>query len=134
MCQVAAALKPGGLAFVTMPALQFFWSYNDEVAQHCRRYNREDLARLANAAGLHLLSVRYFMFFLSPLLWMSRSRPGAAKLTRDQKLKLARQAHGVPSSPVNEALAAIFSLETPLGHWIKFPWGTSVFGLFQKPG
>jgi SAM-dependent methyltransferase len=134
MCQVAAALKPGGLVFVTMPALQFFWSYNDEVAHHCRRYDRKDLARLGNAAGLHLLSVRYFMFFLSPLLWLSRSRSGAAKLTCDQKLKLACRAHGVPSSPVNEALAAIFSMETPLGHWIKFPWGTSVFGLFQKPG
>jgi trans-aconitate methyltransferase len=134
MCQVATALKPGGLVLVTMPALQFFWSYNDEVAQHCRRYNRQGLARLANAAGLRLLSARYFMFFLSPLLWMSRSQPGTARLTRDQKLELARRAHRVPMAPVNEALAAIFSMETPLGHWLKFPWGTSLFGLFQKPG
>jgi hypothetical protein len=73
------------------------------------------------------------MFFLSPLLWMSRSRPGTAKLTRDQKLKLAARAHRLPIAPVNEVLAAMFSMETPLGHWVKFPWGTSILGLFQKP-
>jgi len=131
--QVAAALKPGGLLLVTMPALQFFWSYNDEAAQHCRRYTRDALNRLARVAGLHLQSARYFMFFLSPLLWMSRFKPGTAKLTRDEKLRLVHRAHRVPIAPVNGMLAAIFALETPLGHWIKFPWGTSVFGLFQKP-
>jgi SAM-dependent methyltransferase len=130
--EITAALKPGGLLFVTMPALQFFWSYNDEMG-HRRRYNRQDLVKLADAAGLRLLSSRYFMFFLSPLLWMSRSRPGIAKLTHDQKLKLAVRAHRLPIAPVNEALAAMFGMETPLGHWIKLPWGTSIFGLFLKP-
>ena len=132
MRQVAAALKPGGLVFVTMPALKCFWSYNDEVAHHCRRYDRNDLARLAEDCGLRLLTARYFMFFLSPLLWISRFKPGIEKLTPEQKLELAARSHRVPIAPVNEALAAIFFAETPLGHYVHFPWGTSVFGLFQK--
>jgi SAM-dependent methyltransferase len=131
--EVAQALKPGGLLFVTMPALQCFWSYNDEIARHCRRYDRESLGRLAEAAGLHVLSVRYFMFFLSPLLWISRSKPGIATLSTQQKLDLAGRAHRVPFALLNEPLAAVFGAETPLGHWIQFPWGTSIFGLFQKP-
>jgi 2-polyprenyl-3-methyl-5-hydroxy-6-metoxy-1,4-benzoquinol methylase len=36
--QIGAALRPGGLVFVTTPALRFFWSYNDEQAHHQRRY------------------------------------------------------------------------------------------------
>ena len=133
MRQVSAALKPGGLVFVTMPALQCFWSYNDEIVQHRRRYNRKDLLRLAEAAGLRLLSARYFMFLLSPLYCLSRSRPGIAKLTPAQKLALVAKDNSVPAYPLNEALAAVFCAETPLGHWMRFPWGTSVFGLFQKP-
>jgi 2-polyprenyl-3-methyl-5-hydroxy-6-metoxy-1,4-benzoquinol methylase len=132
MRQVAAAIKQDGLVLVTMPALQFFWSYNDEVAEHQRRYDRNGMARLAKAAGLRLLTARYFMFFLSPLLWLSRTRPGLTKLTAEQKHHLLRRAHRIPPLPVNETLAAVFCAETPLGHCIQFPWGTSILGVFQK--
>ncbi len=36
--QAKDALKPGGLLFVTTPAFQQFWSYNDDLAHHRRRY------------------------------------------------------------------------------------------------
>jgi 2-polyprenyl-3-methyl-5-hydroxy-6-metoxy-1,4-benzoquinol methylase len=49
--QIARALKPGGLLFVTTPALPFFWSYNDEMAHHVRRYTKNDFARLAGSSG-----------------------------------------------------------------------------------
>ena len=133
MRQVAAALKPGGMLLVTMPALQFFWSYNDDDVLHRRRYDRRDLARLADASGLHLLTARYFMFFLSPLLWLSRFKPGTATLTYDQKVERSLQSHYVPIGPVNEVLAALFYAETPLGHYVNFPWGTSILGVFAKP-
>ena len=133
MRQVAASLRPGGLVFVTMPALRCFWSFNDEIAQHRRRYNRQDLVKLAEVSGLRLLSSCYFMFLLSPIYWLSRFKPGISKLTLEQKRKLAVNCNSVPPLLLNEALAAVFCAETPLGHWIQFPWGTSIFGLFQKP-
>lgn len=133
MQEVAAALRPGGLVFVTMPALRFFWSYNDELAHHWRRYRCTDLQHLAEATGLRLVTARYFMFFLSPLLWLSRAKPGIAGLTSEEKAELVARSHQVPVTPVNETLAMIFGLETPLGHFIKFPWGTSILGVFQKP-
>ena len=132
MAQVGRALKPGGVAIVTMPALQCFWSYNDEVAEHRRRYDRAGMARLAKAAGLRLVTARYFMFFLSPLLWLSRARPGVAKLTPQQKQELVERSHRIPSPIVNALLAGVFSLETPLGYQMAFPWGTSILGVFQK--
>ena len=41
--------------------------------------------------------------------------------------------HRVPSVPINLTLTWIFSLETPLGHWISFPWGTSILAVLRKP-
>ena len=134
LSQVAAAMKPGALAFVTMPALDFFWSYNDEVANHCRRYNAGSLTCLAEACGLQVLSARYFMFFLSPLLWLSRARYRNIALTQQQKMELMVRAHRIPASPVNKLLGTIFAAESPLGHYVKFPWGTSILGILQKPG
>jgi SAM-dependent methyltransferase len=127
------ALKPGGLLFVTTPALPQFWSYNDEIAQHLRRYTRQDFARLAKSAGLQLCDARYFMFLLSPLYWLARRRPGVAKMTETEKREIALRAHRVPARQINVVLTAIFAAETPLGHQVRFPWGTSILAVFRKP-
>jgi SAM-dependent methyltransferase len=130
--EAARALKPGGLLFVTTPALTQYWSYNDELAHHLRRYHRRDFAELAQAAGLELCDARYFMFLLSPLYWLARRRGRIETMTDAQKRALMDRTHQVPSAPVNQALTAIFAAETPLGHWLRFPWGTSILGVFRN--
>lgn len=130
--QARAALKPGGLLFVTTPAFQQFWSYNDELAHHLCRYTRADFARLGEQAGLQLCDARYFMFLLSSLYWLARQGKGIDGMTEAQKMALMHKTHQVPSAPINLPLTAIFAAETPLGHWLRFPWGTSVLGVFRR--
>jgi SAM-dependent methyltransferase len=133
--QVYRAMRPGGLLFVTLPALRFFWSVNDVVAHHFRRYSRADLDRLADRTGLELRRSRYFMFFLSPLLWLSRlgmPDPDSMTLERIDEYK-RKTTHQLPPRPINGLLKAVFAAETPLGHWVPLPWGTSVLGVFRKP-
>ena len=131
--QAAQALKPGGYLFITTPALKQFWSYNDELASHLRRYNRNDYRDLAARTGLELCDARYFMFFLSPLYLLSRIKPGIAKMSDDEKKALVLKQYAMPAKPINMTLSAIFSSETPVGHWMRFPWGTSILGVFRKP-
>jgi SAM-dependent methyltransferase len=126
------ALKPGGYLFVTVPAFPQFWSYNDEMAHHLRRYRRADLERLAAQAGLTLCDNRYFMFFLSPAYWFSRIKPSFATMSSEQKNQVISKQHQVPAPIINELLSAVFALETPLGHNVKFPWGTSILSVFKK--
>jgi SAM-dependent methyltransferase len=131
--QVAKALKPGGYLFVTTPALKCFWSYNDDMAQHLRRYSRRDYDRLAQLCDLQLQAARYFMFFLSPLLVLSRWRsPDVASMSYEEIRQHLARTHRVPPGPINKMLEGVFSLETPVGAWVPFPWGTSILGVFQK--
>lgn len=130
--EAAAALKPGGYLFVTTPAFPAFWSYNDDFALHLRRYTRADFERLAAACELELRDARYFMFFLSPLYWLARRRPGIAELSDEEKHELFVRSHGIPATPVNGLLSAVFCAESPVGHYVRFPWGTSVLGVFKK--
>lgn len=131
--QIASAMRPGGMLFVTTPALESLWSYNDDLEQHVRRYSRRDFESLAHAIGLKLLDARYFMFLLSPLLIASRwFGPKAHRMNDEQKAAHYRKTHRVPWRPANSVLRAVFNLETPLGHWMRFPWGTSVLGVFQR--
>ena len=124
--QAREALKPGGYLFVSTPAFPLFWSYNDGMGNHLRRYRRKDISRLAQQAGLKICDSRYFMFFLS------RIKPAFESLTPAQKKLLILKQHQVPSTIVNSMLSTIFSAETPLGYWLRFPWGTSILGLFKK--
>lgn len=132
--QVAKALRPGGLLLVTSAALQFFWSYHDDLARHQRRYSRDDLARLAALSGLELRWSRYFMFLLSPLLLASRwRRPRLESMSEQAVREHMRRTHRVPPPPLNRLLTLAFACETPLGLRLPFPWGASVLGVFRKP-
>ncbi|MES1189039.1 MAG: class I SAM-dependent methyltransferase [Myxococcales bacterium] len=129
------ALAPGGLLFVTVPALQSFWSWNDEVVKHKRRYSAVQLQAAAEQAGLVTLDTRYFMFLLSPLLIVSRKlkQPRLEDLDADAQWALIEKTHAVPAAPINGLLSGIFSLETPLSRMMHFPWGTSLLGVFRRP-
>lgn len=130
--QARDALKPGGYLFVTTPAFPQLWSYNDEMAHHLRRYRRADFVRLGSESGLTLRDSRYFMFFLSPAYWLSRIKPTFASLSSTQKNELISKQHQVPGPLLNGMLSSIFAAETPLGHHVRFPWGTSILAVFQK--
>lgn len=132
--QVARALNPGGLVFATAPALDRFWSRNDDLAGHRRRYSRADMGSLGSRAGLEVLDTRYFMFFLSPILWASRRTPSWWTSRRDEQAHdVLERMHRVPAAPWNAALASAFGAETPLGLYWRFPWGTSVLSIFRFP-
>lgn len=131
--QIHSALRPGGLLFVTTPALKFFWSYNDELAHHCRRYSRRDYSRLAAETGFELVTARYFMFFLSPLYLLARMKsPRLDRMSREDVAEHLRRTHRIPAAPLNGLLSAIFAMETPLGLKIPFPWGTSILAVLRR--
>jgi len=130
--EAAKSLKPGGKLFIATPALDFFWSYNDDFVKHIRRYDKEKYRALAGATGLKLVDSRYFMFLMSPLLWLSRkTKPDV--LDEKEMARLYENEYKTPHAALNFPMHAIFSAETPLGHILPFPWGTSILGVFEKP-
>jgi SAM-dependent methyltransferase len=130
--QAAQSLKSGGRLYVTTPALDCFWSYNDVYSNHLRRYNIKKYQALAASSRLILREAKYFMFFLSPLYWLSRKLKPAG-LNQDQILKTVANEHKIPVPFLNAILTWIFCAESPIGLYLPFPWGTSILGVFEKP-
>jgi hypothetical protein len=49
---LSSFVRPGGQVIVGVPGRRDRWGYEDEVAGHLRRYERQDLRHLLQAAGL----------------------------------------------------------------------------------
>ena len=131
--QVRRSMRPGGLLFVTTPALKFFWTHNDEVVRHQRRYSKPDFRSLAELVGLQLLRAEYFMFLLSPVLLFSRAllRPPRSA-TPEQLLEHFARTHNIPPQPVNDLLTQVFAIEAAMVRFVGFPWGTSILAVFRR--
>ncbi|MFN0197293.1 MAG: class I SAM-dependent methyltransferase [Planctomycetaceae bacterium] len=131
--QIWNSLRPGGLLFITTPALKFFWTYNDDLVHHQRRYSRHDYRALSKESHFEVLRTNYFMFILSPALLLSRmiSRPPKSA-TPEQLREHLMRTHRIPGKPVNELLTAIFSIEASVANFVSFPWGTSILAVLKK--
>jgi len=131
--QVRAALRPGGLLFLTVPAMRFFWSYNDEAAAHLRRYSKRDVEALGRQAGLRLVRSRYLMFVTSPLLYLARRFPPDLRSMNAAEVRAhVARTHQTPPAPINGLLDAALTVEEAFGRWIPYPWGTSLLAVFEK--
>jgi len=61
-------LKPGGYAFINVPALNSFYSVYDKYMGHYRRYDKNSLIKEFDQEYLKILDIRYWGFFLLPVL------------------------------------------------------------------
>ena len=72
LLQMFQATKPGGGILLTVPQHRFLWSVVDEYSFHKRRYTRKELVKKVERAGFGIIRVTSFVFFLLPLILLSR--------------------------------------------------------------
>ena len=121
----AAALKPGGLLFVSVPAFPHLFSRWDERLHHHRRYTRRGLASVVRDAGLLPAGSSYLFAVAYP----------AALLRRWVGWHDGSESCEFPPvSPLVEALlAGAGRVEVALPTWLRAPLGTSVVMLARRP-
>jgi len=139
---ICAMLSPSGVLILTVPAHQSLWSYFDEAAHHCRRYEPEDLMNKLVAAGFEVEYLSPFMSLLLPLIWVGR-RLVSLRLRRDTKTMTAdtidvnsraqEEFRIVPI--VNSVLTGLLRTESVWAkHRRRLPGGTSLIAIARKKG
>lgn len=125
LASAAAALRPGGLLFVTVPAFPHLFSRWDERLRHHRRYTRRSLATAVRAAGLQPLGSSYLFAVAYP----------AALLRRWLGWHDGSEACEFPpvSPAVDGLLRFVERVEVALPPRLRAPFGTSVVMLARKP-
>jgi SAM-dependent methyltransferase len=72
---LAAALRPGGVLALSVPAGPELWSSLDRYAGHYRRYTRASLEKTVTAAGLEVERTLPLFRLLWPLAWVRARLP-----------------------------------------------------------
>jgi SAM-dependent methyltransferase len=116
LAAMAAALRPGGRLALLVPAHPRLFGSLDVAYGHHRRYTREVLARLAEAAGLEVRDL-YTFNALGIAGWWVKSKRGATRL-------------GAGSLAAYEALVRFWR---PIERWVRVPWGLSLILHAERP-
>jgi len=129
LASIHRALKPGGIALVTVPQHKWLWSGTDEQAMHKRRYTRRELSAKLLAADLEILRCTSFVTVLLPVMYASRltkrNRQKAIPENDSYELEISRVTNRICSGAmrIDEALISL---------GISLPFGGSLLAVARK--
>jgi len=72
LAQMHAALRPGGVVFITVPQHRWLWSAQDDGSHHERRYEKNELHGKVRGAGFEILRSSSFVSLLLPAMLLAR--------------------------------------------------------------
>ena len=122
-------LIPGGLLFVTVPALKILWSPDDDYSGHFRRYTTASLNNSLMRAGFQVDRCSWFFWFLPLPVFLLRTIPGWFGAGR-QTVESARQNH----RPVGRVVTELLDLELRrIDSGRGMPCGSSCFAVARRP-
>jgi SAM-dependent methyltransferase len=132
-------LKPGGHMIITVPALMWLWSHNDDINAHVRRYTAANLQQKLAQTGFQVRRVTYNNFFVFPLaaalILLRRSAGARPELASHHLHEDEYQVEMEPASPpVNALLTWVGRVEAALIRRVNLPIGTSLIAVGQKSG
>ena len=129
--------RPRGILTISVPALQWLWSYNDEINGHKHRYTPRELRERVERAGFRVRRITFGFFLVFPMsapLILLRNRLGAKKELRSHHLSQDEyQVEMEPVSPwLNTALRGVGRVEAALVSRVDLPIGTSLMVVAEK--
>ena len=120
--QMGRAVVSGGGVLITVPQHSWLWTPLDEYAQHERRYQRRQLQRVLEAAGLQVVHMTSFVSLLLPLLLASRLRQRNKPVDPRSEFDLPRWA--------DRTLERVMGVELGLiSRGVSFPGGGSLLAI-----
>lgn len=125
--EVERILKPGGKFIIMVPAYQFLWGVQDEVAHHYRRYTLGGLKnKISNSGSFNIKYSTYFNTFLFLPIALVRI------VSRIFNLKKRQSDFDINNPLMDKLFFSIFNFERKLLKYFKFPFGVSILLVLEK--
>ncbi|NNJ26941.1 class I SAM-dependent methyltransferase [Alienimonas chondri] len=111
LSQIHEVLQPEGLFFMTVPALDWLWSFEDVHAGHFRRYSLRSASEVLEAAGFTIEFASYFFRPLVAPILLLRSIPSAIGIRRTASRSVTEKEHQLPDSLIGRSISRGLSRE-----------------------
>ena len=129
LTKVNSMLHDRGKLILTVPAHMWLWSREDRVAEHKLRYTKSTINDVLEAAGFHVIEIRYFFIFILPLLWLRkvlRSDDGSKVLESERQTAISL-------NPVmNKILLGLCRIENRIRYFLPNAFGGSLMVVAKK--
>jgi SAM-dependent methyltransferase len=127
LLEMRRCLRPGGVLVLNLPAYRWLFSAHDRAVDNARRYARDEVARLMEAAGFVRIRTSYWNTLLFPLM-VARRKLAAADASDVALLP----------QPLEWLLAAVAAGESRLlgrlfAWGLRLPFGGSILAAGVKP-
>lgn len=117
---IAKLLKKDGKLILTVPALMSLWSGHDVLNRHFRRYNKKELVKVIQDAGLKIIKCSYYDSFLFLPAFMVRKIKNLLKINSSDISMTSK------GKVINTILMKIFAGEKCFLRKHGFPVGVSL--------
>ncbi|HXM36860.1 MAG TPA: methyltransferase domain-containing protein, partial [Pyrinomonadaceae bacterium] len=123
--EMRRVLRPGGYAFLFVPAFMFLWGVQDDISHHRRRYTLKGLQQAARAAGFEIERVTYanITFFLPVLLGRLLMRLTGFRPASENNINI---------NALNGLFGRIFGAESSILRLVNLPFGVSAICLARR--
>lgn len=129
VADIFRVLRPGGTAFITVPAFESLWNENDDYGHHLRRYRMARAKDVFRVAGFEISYAYYWNRLPFPAVWIvARFYTKGAKKKRELKNNLSL----IPGS-LDPVLTAWMRFENAFARYVPLPFGVSIILVAKKP-
>lgn len=122
------ALTPKGLLILNLPALRAFRGVHDLSVGIGHRFSGPEVRAMIAACGLSIVQMRYWPFFLSPIIYVNRLTQ-RVRLRYIRDLQVRSDIDHLPV-PLSRLLEIATRMENAILPWK--PFGSSLFVVAQK--
>lgn len=108
---IKTLLTSNGRLYITVPAYDFLWSVDDEVAGHCRRYTKKTLTAILKSNGFGIDFATYIFSLLPFPIFLFRTIPSKLGFRRRNRRRRIRGEHSQKQWPLGFLLDWILKRE-----------------------
>ena len=109
--KIYKCLISGGKLYITVPAYNFLWSDEDNIAGHYRRYNLNQLRSIVKQIGLKIEYSTYIFSILPIPIFLFRALPNKLNLKKNESQKRTKNEHKKRNGLTGNILQKIWDSE-----------------------
>jgi len=132
LAHIFRVLKPGGMAYIEVPAGPTLYDFYDQVLMHHRRYSRKELIQKSKNAGFEVIRAFGIGWVLFPLFFAVKKKNRWLEKRLSEEGKKVLVAKAIQKTGGSSLLRFLLNFESAIGMRFALPFGIRHCAVLKK--